>query len=415
MYRSCEAYAAGAIDKDEYNSQQRRYQNLMLSLLAIEQISGAIVAPPAGLGGGKASGSVGESANEAAVELAQAETDLESAQKALNAANETKTKNSEACAKVDEDKREKDATCTAAGTDDENIATQQEVVRAAEMKRDNAKLKLQVARSSISTSASGATINYGTQYQNSKLTDASAKYIVEAARTIVSTTLLASFAQEECTKLWKFVSPGKIRKPELEKTTSKYYLDPKKSDLVFENLDVEDLKSKKTITKGLMSAGISDVDLAGATLDSLAKDIFDDRIQLVDGGDYWKIGQSLNQDQLGKLVNTLIENCANNSLSKPEILYTPQYPSVSIPLEILNADKAKSLKVNDPAVSLQITGGRKPYTIKNPEGKVTISWKSGEVLSVIRPAGSPVADDETTLFLMDAEGALKEIKILLPK
>lgn len=30
MYRSCEAYAAGAIDKDEYNRQQRRYQNLML-------------------------------------------------------------------------------------------------------------------------------------------------------------------------------------------------------------------------------------------------------------------------------------------------------------------------------------------------------------------------------------------------
>lgn len=45
MYRLCEAYMSDALDQRSYNRLQRRYQNLMMGLLSIEQLSGAIVAP----------------------------------------------------------------------------------------------------------------------------------------------------------------------------------------------------------------------------------------------------------------------------------------------------------------------------------------------------------------------------------
>ena len=40
MYRICEGYLSGAIGKPEFVALQRRYQNLMMGLLAIEQLTG---------------------------------------------------------------------------------------------------------------------------------------------------------------------------------------------------------------------------------------------------------------------------------------------------------------------------------------------------------------------------------------
>ncbi len=60
MYRLCEGYATGALDPYTFQRLQRRYQNVMLGLLAIEQLTGATVAPPivvgAGAGGNTAKG-----------------------------------------------------------------------------------------------------------------------------------------------------------------------------------------------------------------------------------------------------------------------------------------------------------------------------------------------------------------------
>jgi len=46
MYRNCEAYANGALDKVQYGIASRRYQRSMVALLAIEQLTGAIRVPP---------------------------------------------------------------------------------------------------------------------------------------------------------------------------------------------------------------------------------------------------------------------------------------------------------------------------------------------------------------------------------
>ena len=46
MYRMCEGYAAGAIDEIQYGVMMRRFQGNMIAILAIEQLTGAAVAPP---------------------------------------------------------------------------------------------------------------------------------------------------------------------------------------------------------------------------------------------------------------------------------------------------------------------------------------------------------------------------------
>ena len=51
MYRLCEGYASGALDNIGFSRLQRRYQNIMLGLLAIEQLTGAVVAKQALLSG----------------------------------------------------------------------------------------------------------------------------------------------------------------------------------------------------------------------------------------------------------------------------------------------------------------------------------------------------------------------------
>lgn len=51
MYRSCEAYASGAMDNVDFKQAQRRYQDVMLALLAIEQLTGVVTAQQVALGG----------------------------------------------------------------------------------------------------------------------------------------------------------------------------------------------------------------------------------------------------------------------------------------------------------------------------------------------------------------------------
>lgn len=44
MYRLCEGYASGALDDIAFSRLQRRYQNIMMGLLAIEQLTGVVTA-----------------------------------------------------------------------------------------------------------------------------------------------------------------------------------------------------------------------------------------------------------------------------------------------------------------------------------------------------------------------------------
>lgn len=56
MYRLCEGYASGALDDVAFARLQRRYQHIMLALLAIEQLTGPVVAQQAALSGSASAG-----------------------------------------------------------------------------------------------------------------------------------------------------------------------------------------------------------------------------------------------------------------------------------------------------------------------------------------------------------------------
>lgn len=75
MYRLCEGYAAGAVSESDFAAMQRRYQSTMMGLIAIEQLTGPIVAAQTMLTSVAGSQS-GASAGDAAVDAAQTKLDL---------------------------------------------------------------------------------------------------------------------------------------------------------------------------------------------------------------------------------------------------------------------------------------------------------------------------------------------------
>lgn len=113
LYRLCEGYAAGAITKERFHRLQRHYQNSMVALLAIEQLTGAVVARPATISG--------SSGLERGKLLQQAKEAVDGAAEGVTAATKAKTKadadskaaSDAASGAQDEiDKIEKDATKT---------------------------------------------------------------------------------------------------------------------------------------------------------------------------------------------------------------------------------------------------------------------------------------------------------------
>lgn len=86
MYRLCEGYAAGAVSEKDFSAMQRRYQSTMMGLIAIEQLTGPIVASQALLAS-NAAASAGAAAGDAAVDSAKSSADL-AATAALDAESE---------------------------------------------------------------------------------------------------------------------------------------------------------------------------------------------------------------------------------------------------------------------------------------------------------------------------------------
>jgi hypothetical protein len=85
MYRACEGYLSGGIGGSEFYSLQRRFQNLTLGLLAIEQLTGAVKADQATLSTNSAAGTGGNTEAEVAA-LGKAREDADAAKTRYDAA-----------------------------------------------------------------------------------------------------------------------------------------------------------------------------------------------------------------------------------------------------------------------------------------------------------------------------------------
>lgn len=84
MYRLCEGYASGALDDIGFQRLQRRYQAIMLGLLAIEQLTGATVAKQAVLTG-SAGAKLGQSLSQITALIAATRSRSENAKAELDA------------------------------------------------------------------------------------------------------------------------------------------------------------------------------------------------------------------------------------------------------------------------------------------------------------------------------------------
>jgi len=112
MYRLCEGYASGALDEIGFARLQRRYQSLVIGLLAIEQLTGAIVADQVSVGG-SATARLGQSLAQATV-MVQDAKGAELAAKAATVAAKAKL-DSAAKAETDAKKAFDDAMTASSG------------------------------------------------------------------------------------------------------------------------------------------------------------------------------------------------------------------------------------------------------------------------------------------------------------
>lgn len=86
MYRACEGYMSGGVSAGEFYLLQRRFQNLTLGLLAIEQLTGAVKAEQVALSTNSGA-STGENTEVETTALNKAKTDQIAAKDAYDAAN----------------------------------------------------------------------------------------------------------------------------------------------------------------------------------------------------------------------------------------------------------------------------------------------------------------------------------------
>lgn len=216
MYRLCEGYASGALDEIGFTRLQRRYQNVMLGLLSIEQLTGAVTSRQVVLGS-KSEASTGQALNQlltalddaqkksatAAQTKADAEKDLADKKKAVADAKTQRdalvkaNNNEKAQAIVDFDTKTYTPTQAAekkaagALTDASSLAEQ------AQGAVDSVKKGLETARKNASSGSASGNFD-GTTALQSTVTGTQAKDIGDTVYKIVSLIAERDYTAETC-------------------------------------------------------------------------------------------------------------------------------------------------------------------------------------------------------------------------
>lgn len=233
MYRLCESYASGSIDDDDMAMLQRRYQNMMIGLLAIEQITGPVIARQASLSTSSAA-AIGKSIAEISIALADGAAMLEKANTDLKDAEaDVKAKQTllDAAKKVVKDlpadstkekKDEADAAQTAASTAlDKAKAAQKTATTAKNAKQtyyDSIEASLKDAQRMV-TSA-GSVVNFADSVPTtaSKTGQGSDyKVVVDGVVKIVESVLNHAHQSEICSAIFSTGSISKAKAAALQK------------------------------------------------------------------------------------------------------------------------------------------------------------------------------------------------------
>ncbi len=100
MYRICEGYAGGALDKASFETLHRRFQQSMVTILAVEQLTGAVRPPALVLAGGASSDS--ESIRNVTAETRALRMEMDKRKEELDAKNAEIAQKKAESAKIDE-------------------------------------------------------------------------------------------------------------------------------------------------------------------------------------------------------------------------------------------------------------------------------------------------------------------------
>lgn len=224
MYRLCESYASGAIDNDDMAMLQRRYQNMMLGLLAIEQITGPVIARQVSLGS-TASAAIGKSVAEVTKVLGDAAGDLAKAKSDVADADaDVKSKQ----AKLDQANQNKkdspgDDADAAQATASADLAASLKVQKKAAID-NNAK---QAAYNSIEsvlkdtqkmTTAASSSVIFADPNPTNPANESDFKVAVNGVTTIVTSILESTQQSDLCTSIFLFSPLSKAKAQAFERS-----------------------------------------------------------------------------------------------------------------------------------------------------------------------------------------------------
>lgn len=217
MYRVCEGYMSGALTGPDFLKVHRRYQNLMLGLLAVEQLTGTVTPHPVVLHSGSNAGDARgllqaqEAVNDGSNKLAAIRKDLSSNRARLDEAKKSYSKiekdiaGFEALAKSDPTKQP-DLDKTRSELDTQKIQVKEAEGLIVGLEKQESDLAENVksleglrdaARSANSHATAGGTVQL-TGNSSHPMNKDTAKIISDAVEVIVKTIVTSDFSRETC-------------------------------------------------------------------------------------------------------------------------------------------------------------------------------------------------------------------------
>lgn len=202
MYRICEGYMSGALDKASFNELQRRYQNLMMGLLAVEQLTGTVVAPQIALTSAvaKAATSPGSADTKKRLDsYASAKVATEAATKELQGAQDAAKAQKEVAANAAADKKDEETKKLAAA--EAAVTEKSGKKRSAEIAEAYLKESLDAVTPGTQAAATAATANW----QLLGLAKPNADYaaVSKGVFDIVNLIVNDSFRGEDCSNIFR--------------------------------------------------------------------------------------------------------------------------------------------------------------------------------------------------------------------
>lgn len=234
MFRTCERYLSGAISADEFPIVAARDQRIMVSILAIEQLTGSITPRALSIGSG-GSATTGMNPTELVKALAEAQAAVKTADDDLTAKAKKQTEADApggTCATLKQKKSAGTPALTADETNKLKACEEADTAHAsAKAKRDAAKEHYDalVAASKGGLGTSSATTTSATQFASPMERSAAVAEVAGAVRKIVESTFHQDETQLFCIRVLNPQSSG-LRDPELQKNCLSYLITQVRSE-----------------------------------------------------------------------------------------------------------------------------------------------------------------------------------------